>query len=490
MTQSEIALDFQGLSYGRDPVPAFSARRPLNVPRELLNLIHDEHGQLWLPPVASTVFHDFGATGTRIHHLANFASDAAGIGLLVQLDNAVYVFDTSLATPAPVLLVSDVGTDRRIWVNITDTAVYFGTPSGTWRLTQSAGTYTVVLLDPLVVPTGFHSYSYKGRRFVVRRNVTIKFSEINDPEVFLADSEFTVGGDQTGGSWEVSPGSVVALMEIEDVLLIFCTQSVWALVGSHPENFRLRRTNSLAGCWARDSLARVDEGIMFVGGTPRGELGVYLFTGNDARLVSPDIAGFFRDWTFADGSFSDATMKFTGTRWRDRYHLSASDVDASRQVYSYDLRAQTWSTHSGWVNGPATGLVRYGGTLDRLLMSNGNVIYGTYDPIARAPAAPDGQVTLGWHDQGQPTGLVRFLGLKVGVWSTPTAGTLTAALSVPGGASAPAETVAVDFHDHAVLPLNLRGKAVEIDLTIAAPQALLESIELVLSRKGSKLSRG
>lgn len=493
MPSSEFIDVFEGLAHGKDPVSAFSPRRALNTPRELVNLVHDEHGQLWLPEAAgvANLWEEFG-TGVRVKHIANVAG-GGGTFVIVQLDSEVYAFSTSVSDPTPQLLIADVGADNVIWVNANELDVYIGTPAGTWKVNKTgAETFTTASL-PAEVNHGFHSYTYLGRRFVLQRNQTVWFSEINQPETFTADSTFQVGGDQTGGSWNVHPGSVVAFVEMENILLIFCTNSVWALTGSSPDNFQLRRTNSHVGCWARDTVVRVDDGILFFGGTPRSEQGVYLFTGNQATLVSEDISGFFRDWQAVSGDFTEANGRFNAVRWRDRYLLSARGPDADRQVYAYHLGNRQWSTLGNFSEGPALGLFRDNENpgLDKLLVSHGKAIYATTGPLLRSPGAPAGQLTLGWHDQGRPSGLVRFLGLKVGAWTSDGGhGTLDVTARVPGRVGTWNETASTDFHTHAVVPLSLRGKAIEFEMEVQAGEAVLESVELVFSRKPEKMSRG
>lgn len=495
-TTSETVHAFQGLAYGRDPVPAFSARRPLDTPRELVNLVHDEHGQLWMPPALDTpdLFHTFAA-GDRVKHMANVAVTTVGLALIVQIDNAVFIFDTANPDPSSTVetLIADVGSGDTIWVNATDPAVYIGVQQKTWKVTGAAGARVVTEITGST-QQGFHSLAYKGRRFVLQRQTTVKFSDLNAPETFDPDSEFQVGGDQTGGSWQTSPGSVVALVEIEDVLLVCCTNSIWALTGTHPENFRLRRTNSDVGVWSRDSIVRTQDGLLFVGGTPRGEMGVYLFTGNQSVPVSDEIAGLFRDWstdTDAAGHFEDASRRFSAVRWKDRYILAATEVNDDRQVYVYHLKSRVWSTMDGYPDGTCVNVARFGGALDRLLLAHGNSIYVTHYQMARSETNPSGRVTLGWHDQGRPAGMVRFLGAKVGVWVEPGAVVdLDMDAAVPNGSTSKNSAIPVDFHHHTVVPVKLRGKALEVALEITGgDEALLESFELVMSRKGEKMSR-
>lgn len=490
MPSAELVDSFAGLAHGKDPLPAFSPRRALDTPRELLNLAHDEHGQLWLPPAAAAPFHSFGA-GLRVRHIANIATTTTGTALIVQVGSAVHIFNTAADPLTVETLIADIASSDTIWVNATDPAVYIGTQQKTWKVTGGAGARVVTDISANAdMYQGFHSMTYKGRRFLAIRNQTIRFSEINQPETFLADNTFTVGGDQTGGSWSVHPGSVVALMELENILLIFCTNSVWALTGTAPANFQLRRTNSVQGAWARDSVVRTDQGVLFVGGTPQGEMGVHLFTGNQAAPVSDPISGFFREWSYSSGSFADASQLFSAVRWRDRYILSASPVAGDRQVYVYNLRSRSWSTLSGWVDGPALGLARFGGGLDRLVCSNGPDLYVTDDPLVRAPAAPEGRVVLGWHDQGRPAGHARFLGAKVGAWAPAGNVTLDARAAVPGSSATRLPSATSDFHRHPALPIRLRGKAIEFDLRLGGTgSGLLESLELIFSRKGEKLSR-
>lgn len=419
MPQAEMVDVFEGLRYARDLTPSFSPRGPLDTPRELLNAMHNEHGQLWVPPAAADIWYSFGA-GTTVRHITNVAGVNIGTAMIVQVDSKVYVVDTGVFPAAAVEVIADVGSER-IWVNAMDTAIYVGTQDNTWKIVRpspASGTPTATALGA-AVPHGFHSYSYQGRRFVLRRQTTISFSGINQPETFDPDDTFTVGGDQTGGSWTVHPGSLVAALEHEDILLLFLTQSVWALTGNSPQNFRLRRTNALHGCWARDTIVRTDQGILFLGGTPNGEMGVRVFTGNQSIPVSNEIDSFFRAWTTASGDFMNANRRFTAVKWKNRYILSARGPDADRQVYVYDLDNRKWSTFGGWSQGPGVSLVRLqktGPGLDRLMLTNGKDLYVTALPMVRAPSAPDAKVKVGWHDQGRPSGHVRFLGAKVGLW--------------------------------------------------------------------------
>lgn len=499
-TASETVHGWKGLLYGKDPQPAFSERATLDEPRELLNLVHNEHGHLWLPPalVDGDLLHTF-PSGTRVRHIANVATANVGTALIVQVDSAVFIFNTSAADveASKETLVADTGSGDTVWINATEVAVYIGTQTKTWKVTGLQGSRAISDITSST-QQGFHSYTYRGRRFVMQRTGAtgiVKFSEINQPQTFEADSEFTVGGDQTGGSWQDHPGSVVAFHEVEDVLLIFCTNSIWALTGSSPDNFRLRRTNSDVGCWSRDSIVRTSEGILFMGGTPRGEMGVYLFTGNQSLSVSDEISGFFRDWSTADGSFEDASRLFSATRWKDRYILAADTVDGDREVYVYNLRSRTWSTLDGFTSGVTVAVGRNDNTatggLDRLTVASGLSLYVTASPLVRAPSSPEGRVLTGWHDQQRPAGLLRFLAAKVGAWSPTAAGTLDARFNVPGLNGSWVGALLADFHEHHVLPVAARGKAIEVDLRVTgAGEAIIESLEVVMSRKGEKISRG
>lgn len=487
-----VVSEFLGLSSGFRQGER-STRRGLDTPRELINLLVNEDGHLWLPAAHEDTLIPFagGTVGTRVKAIIGVTSPRSS--WIIQLDTKVYYSRITETAAEPVLLV-DTGSELPVWTVEINQVLYFGNSDSTWKVTTES--FTVEEITDETTPHGFHSAMYRGRRFVLKRNYTVWFSDLNQPETFGDNSSFPIAGDDSGGSWVTNSGSVIRLMEIGDYLTIFCTQSVWLLSGTTPESFMLKRTDSIAGAWARDSVVRVDEGILFFGGTPIGEFGMYLFTGGSSQLISGPINDFFREWTRqlsgGESLFDVASESFNAARWNNYIFFYAPEIDSNRVMYVFDLLTKKWSTFDGWTSGRVTTAREL---IDFLVISDGQTLYRTTDAAFRASGSV-GTATFGWEDQGYTTGFMRFLAVKVSGWKTAGTGDVTIDLTIStpeGGEVTTSYTIGTDVFEGVSLPVNLRGKAVEfkIDVTPASDtqQVVIEQIQLVYSAKGEKVGR-
>ena len=485
-----------------------SERRELDTPRDLRNAIIDENGSLWIPPGPDEEIHSFTFSGAdRLTTIVNITTPNTAI--LYQVANQLYYLRTDSGSSGNMESLLDVETDYPIWVIEFGENLYIGTEDKTWKVDDSWSA-TELSSD---IPAGFHSYMYKGRRFVVVRNNRVYFSDLNEPENFGEESWFIVGGDDSGGSWATNPGSVTCLAEYDDYLVIFCTQSIWLFMGTTVDTFQLRRTNSLAGAWSRDSVVRVEGGILFFGGTPRGEMGVYMFGGGQANLVSDAVSAFFRRWDQVgrfqqdEDNFEQATKFIHAVRWNDNYILSGETLRTTnmqagdeRQVFMYNFRTNTWTTFDGWMDGPRIALARLHPNTDALHVSKDNVVYSTQEAFCRAPGER-ARVLLGWSDHGHPAGHHRFLGVKLSGWRTsydaPPPATVTLTATTPEGVQV-SDTRDIDtaVFDNLVFGLNLRGNAIDLEFIFEFDetdgddtQLIIEQVQLIRSTKGEKLSR-
>lgn len=515
-TEAIIITEFEGMVRGRRTAQARSLRRNLDTPYDLTNLLIDENGHLWLPRAHDAILHNFAGTG-RIRKISNITAPDSAI--LVQVDQALYALNTTAAGPyTPVLLVSNLGDETPVWVNSFQDLDYtlVGNETNTWKITSISAAATAV-----ATTHGFASYVYKGRRWVaVRGSELIHYSDLNTPETFGADSSFAVGGDYLGGDWSEDPGSPTGFAELGDNLVIFMSQAIYLLGGTDPDRMQLNRTNSMVGCWARETIVQTEHGIMFFGGTPRNEFGIYSFTGSQSELVSAPVSAFFRRWeqlhdTTLNSIFQYANKFFHCFRWNDILIFSAEGMRAVEgdihDVFIYDLVRQTWTTFGGWANGPRVGGVREFGKADALLVTEGDQLRTTVYPLCRASNV-NGTAILGWHDEQDPYGFRRFIGVKIYAWksaisvgnptitvkaSTPDADPL---MSGPDPREVTSGPVSVPFVQYAntpasplVFPINLRGQSIRLTITVdpsdPTDEVLIESVQLIYSGKGQKLSR-
>lgn len=498
-TEAIAATGFSGLRRGLR-TGLRTQRRGLDTPRELINVLPDENQQLWVPPRYDAVWHTF-ASGSRIRKIVNVTGPVTGV--VVQVDATVYFLGTNDIAFGPHTLATTAD-DEPVWVvYYSQDKLYFGKGGATWRTTYDAGTAsftTTEISNATGMKNGFFSTDYLGRRFVLERNYTVWFSDLNQPETFDANSTFTIGGDRGGGSWTNDPGSLITAVPWQDTLVIFCTQSVWILTGTSSANFKLRRTNSAQGAWARDSVVPVPNGILFFGGTPLGEFGVYRFTGQNAELVSSEVSAFFRRWEQETGRnlFTEATKEINAVRWKDHYLLAAENIRPERKVWSFNLHTEQWSTHDNFT-GPRLGPARQTGvTSDKLLIGDGLRLLDTYHPFCLNDNST-AKLTLGWHDDQRPSSLRRYLAVKLAGWSfngdpLSAAATVELTATTPeGGTATTTKNLPDDVFDTVIFPLSIRGTGIELDLTITpndpAREILIEQVELITSLKGEKVSR-
>lgn len=536
--QSSIVARFEGYHAGIHHRDALTQRRSFDVPRELLNALVDSYGHLWVPKPWD-VLYDFTSAeidpsscmkvtavrgpdgvltqwGTDVVFVPRDTHDTPSFNVMPPLDSAVL----------PIWVVSmtdDNGAGGPIVDNYQG-GVLYGTHNQTFALRwPNPGNWadsTATELDTNDWPGlvhGRHSFAFRGRRFVAAGlgggSRRVWFSEINQPLRFQSANDdqplnyFDVGGDDTGADLGSYIGELRGFAAMEDVLVIFLSQSIWVLTGNSPETFNLRRTQSAVGCSSIETVVPVDEGLMFVGGMPDGEMGVYLFTGTHSYLVSRDIQWYFEAWDdnldkYPSNLLEDsAEQTLSATRWENQYVLAAPDLDpeGKRQLFVYDLKSKRWSTFGGYTK-PRVG------NLYALVTGDDDMhLRITSQQMARREGEV-AKVTLGWNDEGKVAGHSRFLGLKTFAWrrgeeeSDPP--TLTVTARVPGDDAA--AEVAVDpidieeegtVYDGILTPINLRGHAIEVDLEVTpadgddTSEIVIEGVELIHSRKGEKLSR-
>lgn len=510
-----IVRAFRGLDPGwlTSDGHATSRRRGLDTPRVLRNFLHTDDGHLWMPAALETLTTDIDGGGSILKVVQTFTP---GGTLLAQKGDVLNVWDIDASSPpygAPdETFTLDV--DEKVWTLVFDGALYIGNSAQTVKLTQSGSTYTFTDLGS-GVPHGYHSMMYRNRRYVVERvfgtsggsDQRLHYSELGDAEDYAVDGFIDITGYYQGDSWDGSLGSPIAVHPFADVLALLMTQGIVRFTGTQPDNFTLRPTTSTVGAWMRDSIQRVEAGMLFFGGTPRGEFGFYLWRGNSSELVSESLSAYLRAWQ-EGGQFFDEDVCSSAV-WRDRYVVALDmDVEGNPDIYLYDWRRGLWSTFDGF-DTPVVGLGRLGG--DSLVIANAETgtpsatpLLYTQAPMARASGAA-GRLVVGWEDDDQPSRLVRFLRVRLtvryrmGLLDDPITFTLGARCDHrdTSGSDDPdievVRTITDPSNSSTTLEfdLNLRGGAIELDLEVAAggdsQEVLIENLELVVARKPLKV---
>lgn len=515
---------FQGLEAGPRR-PLHTDRRPIDQPRELKNMLVDDLGHLWMPKAPDR---RDGTLDTASGERISAVWWTVVVGKLAQQGSTIYasartvgnVPDDSLGEEWNwIEIITDVGSNKPVWVtsfgysdpDMTD-RTYVGNDKGTWRI-EYTGSETWSVTDLTTTLDGFHgwaSFQHLGRRWVARDSQLVYYSAINDPETFTADDYLNVGGDSMGKDASTFPGEVTGFFLWETNLGIMCAGSMWMLSGASVPTFHLRKMPHDVGSQGRTDLHYhhiPGGGFLFLGGERDGSMGVYLFSGARPQKVSKGIEHFFSTWQLEYDDVPDTQTAYVkvrdeigehanATRYRGYYVLSFGPADADRSVYVWHIGRQAWSTFTGW-GGPSITTVHDYYHPQRLLIgdSSSGEIHSSTEPMPRYPGE-NAQFTLGWSDEGQTSGLVRFMGLKLRGWrsgsGTPTV-TVTATTDLGGSTTSGPTDLPADVFEAFVVPINIRGAAIEIDVTITPAQdddqVLIEGMELISSRKGEKLSR-
>lgn len=499
---SLIVTQFNGVDR-RSQANVRSVSSNLDTPKELINFHVDSNGHLFLPRADGTLIHDFGVDGPIVR------MTWCRVGVVIQAATGVYLLEYGTVGgddaqfPNPPVLLQTLNTQMvPIWVNSVDLNIYFGyatrgalTGAGATYKAEPDGTggWTVTDIstsDPLGGEVSM-SVMFKGRRFIAGVGRAIHYSDLNAPEIFGTDSNFDIGGDDGATSFDEYIGTIQGMYTWEDVLVFFMRSTVWLLTGSSPETWNLRQVQTVYGSSGPWTLARMEQGLMRYYQL-KGDPGIFLFQGSGSQKVSDQVDEFFEG--FSPNLVPKGNpYSWQATSWSERYYLAvSSDTAADLQIFCFDAGTGQWTTFDGFTKGAICN------DQNGLFFSIGDVVYRAEksELLPRAPGR-NGKIILGYYDQDNPYGMVRFLGVKVQArYEATGAGTasITCKATVPDGPSvSDTKEIDPDSYDSMVFPIQLRDHAIELSFTVAADDdvsVLIESIELVISRKGEKLTLG
>lgn len=503
MGQVEIlsSTHFEGLDrrgYGNR-----SDRNPLNVPRELVNMVVDRKGHLYMPRAVNAAVHTFTGEGSIL--AMRYIETPRGV--LIQTEDNVHWLDlpTSGQWSGPATTEVAATLAEKLWkiwavsLNFSQGALFGNAIRGTGSGGQTFNIKLDTPIDVSNVSTGLpfdgrasFSSLYKGRRFVMEKGRSVWFSDLNEHLEFGDDSTFRIGGDDGGNSFVDNPGFVQGMISWEDVLLFFLSGSVWALAGNGPPpdgswqlTTLLTRTGNMSP-WTLVSTGAATYSLM---GENQGDVGVYEFTGSRADKISDPVEDLVTE--NLDGRGSDPHQ---ATRFFQQYILSTPRTNVGDvQLLLYDFIHRHWTSYDGYIRGYLCP------TPHGLFVSDGLTVHyiDSSQPITLPrKSGRGGKIKLGIEDENHPTGFVRWMGVKIsGKRKGSGTPTITATITTQGG-SVGSGTVDIpnDVFDGIVIPVNVRGHAIDLDLVITPTndnqEVLIESVQVIYSRKGEKLSRG
>lgn len=211
---------------------------------------------------------------------------------------------------------------------------------------QSAAAGNILYLDNISIrlsagvprlidgsPSGTAAIVFKDRLFVINSG---GLGGVNSRLYFSEPADF---GDWPSVNFiDVQPGEgdfLTALAIIQDVLIVFKTESIWGLyVQGAPEGWNLRVMSPEIGCVSKFTPEEIEGFLYFV-----GRRGVYRTDGNAFEDISETINSIFEDRVVN----LSTSNKDSASWWKDRYVLLFYPTPATIRYLVFHLRAGGWT---------------------------------------------------------------------------------------------------------------------------------------------------
>jgi len=299
-------------------------------------------------------------------------------------------------------LLSTVGTGpiRGLWSFSNDVTTAF-VVSGT-QLYRINTSYTATLLGT-VAGTGPVSMADNGIQLFIAANPngyifntqTNVFAQITDPDfpgavtVGYLDGYFVFNQPNSQRIWitslldgtsvdpldfasaEGSPDGVVSILSNFREIWVFGTGSVEVWYNTGASDFPLQRIQGAfneLGCAAPYSVAKMDNGVFWLGSDARGHGIVYRADGYTGRRISTHAV----EWHIQQyGSLADAIGY---TYQQDGHSFYVLIFPGADTTWVYDVATNSWHERAGWVNGDFT---RHRSNCQ--MFFNSEVIVGDYE---------------------------------------------------------------------------------------------------------------
>jgi hypothetical protein len=298
--------------------------------------------------------------------------------------------------------LATVGTGpiRGVW-SFSNIATVAFVVSGT-QLYKISANYTATLLGN-VAGTGPVSMADNGTQLFVAangpsyiyNNTTNVFSQITDGDfpgavaVGYLDGYFVFNEPNSQKIWitslldgltvdpldfasaEGSPDGVVGIIIDHRELWVFGTNSVEVWYNAGTQDFPLQRIQGAfneIGCVSAYTLAKMDNGIFWLGADARGRGIVYRANGYTGQRISTHAV----EWHIQQyGNISDALAY---TYQQDGHSFYVLIFPSANTTWVYDASTQAWHERAGWSNGQFT---RHRSNCQ--MVFNNNVIVGDYE---------------------------------------------------------------------------------------------------------------
>ena len=152
-------------------------------------------------------------------------------------------------------------------------------------------------------------------------------------------------------SAEGSPDGLVSLIVDHREAWLFGSNSVEVWYDSGAADFPLERIQGAyneIGCIATYSVAKLDNGVFWLGGDARGEGIVYRTNGYTGQRISTHAV----EWQIQQyGDISDAIGY---TYQQDGHSFYVLTFPSAGKTWAYDVSTQSWAERAAWVNGAFT----------------------------------------------------------------------------------------------------------------------------------------
>jgi hypothetical protein len=172
-------------------------------------------------------------------------------------------------------------------------------------------------------------------------------------------------------SAEGSPDGVVAILSNFREIWVFGTNSVEVWYDSGATDFPLQRIQGAyneLGCAAAFSVAKMDNGVFWLGKDARGQGIVYRANGYTGQRISTHAV----EWHIQTyGNISDAVAY---TYQQDGHSFYVLTFPSANKTWVYDVATNAWHERAGWVNGEFT---RHRSNCQ--MFFNSEVIVGDYE---------------------------------------------------------------------------------------------------------------
>jgi hypothetical protein len=274
------------------------------------------------------------------------------------------------------------GPVRALWAHQTNGSdFYVVSGSGVYKLTGLTATPT--LLGTLTTSSGPVSIADNGTQIFFATNpdgfiyneVTNVFAQITDPDfagavtVAYLDGYFVFNQPNSQIIWvsqlldgqsvdpldfasaEGSPDGVVGLISDHRELWVFGTDSVEVWYDAGGADFPLQRIQGAfneIGCVSASSIAKLDNGLFWLGTDARGQGIVYRANGYTGQRVSTHAI------EYAIAQYRDISDAIAYTYQQEGHAFYVLTFPTGNATWVYDVATQAWHERAGWYNGVFT----------------------------------------------------------------------------------------------------------------------------------------